>query len=59
MNKHGGKNPNILNEHASKCANIVELKSIFINKHVLLLDRWEYRVTVYKTGAAKSDTRVK
>ena len=30
------------NEHAGKYANIMELKFIFINKHVLLLDRWEY-----------------
>ena len=33
------KNPELSNKHAGKCANIMELKSIIINEHVLLLDR--------------------
>ena len=39
INDQDGKNSKILNGHSGKCANIVELKSIFIDEHVLLLDR--------------------
>ena len=39
MNERAGKNPKLLIEHAGNCANIVGLKCIFINQHVLLLDR--------------------
>ena len=31
---------------AGKCANIMELKSIFMNEHVLLLDRWSTYYTL-------------
>ena len=37
----------LMNQHGGKCLNIVVLKSIFINKYVLLLDRWEYSPSYY------------
>ena len=39
INKHGGNNHKLLNIHSGKYVIIMEHKSIFINKHVLLLDR--------------------